>query len=472
MNKTLKKFLPVLGPLFSIVIWSSNILPAEMRGLGGVMVWVIWWWLFTRISLHITGLLGVSFAVFIGVEKAATAYASFANPLIFLFMGGFFIAKAMEVNEFHRRVSLSVLSHKAIKGNPLRVVIALMLLTTFFSMWISNTATTSIILPIVLGVLAQFNIDKNKKELIIISMAYSATIGGLGTPIGSPPNMIAIGMLSSLADIHLNFFDWVRWAAPIVVIAMGILIYFVVKKVDLSDQQKIDTGFVSEQLKELGKLTLKEKTIVFVLTITILGWLTPSLTGLIMGRDSQAYLWCRSHMPEAVVVMLTTIIMFIFPLGKDKATLTWEQGARIDWGTLLLFGSGISLGKMMFNTGLAKFIGDGFLSIVSVESSYLFVLALIIFSITFTEFASNTASANLLIPIIVITSAKFNMQPTIPVLATAIGCNLAFTLPVATPPNAIVFGTGLVKLKSLIRYGSVMNAICSMIIFLFLSIFI
>ena len=192
---------------------------------------------------------------------------------------------------------------------------------------------------------------------------------------------------------------------------MGILIYFVIKKVDLSDQQKIDTGFVSEQLKELGKLTLKEKTIVFVLIVTILGWLTPSLTGLIMGRDSEAYLWCRSHMPEAVVVMLTTIIMFIFPLGKDKATLTWEQGSRIDWGTLLLFGSGISLGKMMFNTGLAKFIGDGFLSIVSVESSYLFVLALIIFSISFTiEFASNTASANLLIPIIVITSAKFNMS--------------------------------------------------------------
>lgn len=468
----MKKLLPLLGPIAAISIWIFGNLNFGMNELAGIMIWVIWWWLFTEIPLHVTGLIGVCLAVLFGVEGVSKAFSSFSNPLIFLFMGGFFIAKAMEVNNFHKRVALTVLTHKTISGRPFQVVIALMLITCFFSMWISNTATISIILPITLGVLAEFNITRDKKEMILIFMAYSATIGGLGTPIGSPPNMIAIGMLQSLSKIQINFFDWMKFGIPIVVAAMGILIYLVKKKAGLNEDEKIDTSFASSQLKDLGALTLKEKNIIFVLFFTVAGWLLPSLIGLILGRDHQVYLWLNSHLPESVVVVLMTMFLFIFPLGKENNTLNWEQAVKIDWGTLLLFGAGISLGKMMFDTGLAKFVGDFFLEAFTINSPYIFVFGLIIFSITFTEFASNTASANLLIPVVIIASAKFNMLPTIPALATAIGCNLAFTLPVATPPNAIVYGTGLVKLNSLIRYGALMNLLCSIVIFLYLALFI
>jgi solute carrier family 13 (sodium-dependent dicarboxylate transporter), member 2/3/5 len=467
-----KKFIPLLGPVFALAIWLFATLPTDTKYLAGVMIWVVWWWLFTKIPLQITGMLGVSLSIILGVEKASIAYSSFAHPLIFLFMGGFFIAKAMEVTNFHKRIALNVLVHKLIDGNPQRIIIALMLLTAFFSMWISNTATISIILPIVLGVLSELDLDIDRKELIVVAMAYSATIGGLGTPIGSPPNMLAIGMLSSLANITVDFFDWMKWAFPILIVCMGILIYLVMKKTKLKTEKKIDTTFAQEGLIKLGPLHLKEKNIIFVLVISILGWLTPSLVGLFLGRSSELYIWLRAHMSEAVVVMIMTMFLFIFPLGEKKATLKWADATKIDWGTLLLFGSGISLGKMMFKTGLAKFVGDQFLGMVPLESPYMFVLALIIFSISFTEFASNTASANLLIPVVIITSAKFNMAPTIPVIATAIGCNLAFTLPVATPPNAIVYGTGIVRLKTMIRYGSGLNVICSGIIFIYLALFI
>lgn len=463
----LKKRAYLLGPsLFIIILLAPSLEPLSLlqqRFLATFSL-VVCNWLFTSIPLYISGLLGVSIAVLTGVVSAQEALAPFASPIIFLFLGGFLFARSMHKVDLDKRISLYLLSRNFIAGSFDRMLIALFILTAFFSMWVSNTATTAMMLPIVLGTLHSLNIDdKETTSLVLLGVAYSASIGGLGTPIGSPPNIIAIGFLNELANIHISFLNWTLIGIPIVAVFLWFLHRYIVKKLP-NAIGKFDNSFLKNELQLLPKVQKTEKIIVILFLLTIFFWFMPSFVGLLLDKASPASIFIKERFNSGIIAIFFSSFLFLFPLSDERKILISDDIKRIDWGSLLLFGSGLSLGKILFNTGLAEITGNALIACLSNGHILLLLIVLIYFTIFSTELASNTASANILLPIVIAMSIQLKISPTLITLAVAMACSLAFMLPVATPPNAIVYGSEKVEMSTMIKTGFILNVIYGMVL--------
>jgi sodium-dependent dicarboxylate transporter 2/3/5 len=368
-----------------------------------------------------------------------------------------------------------VLSRKSIAHKRSRVLFALGLTAVFLSMWISNTATTAMMYPIVLGILSAFNSEKKERAVSSLSLiflmmtAYSASVGGIGTPIGSPPNLIAIGMLEKLAAYRVTFFQWMV-IGLLILIPMYLALFLFMrlmmgrKKIPLQDKKDSSSAI---KTRPRG-LTRPQRNVLIAFSVTVFLWTVPGLISLILGREAHLSLWLREHFPESAAAIIGASLLFILPVNfkQGRFTLSLKEALRIDWGTLLLFGGGLSLGFQMFETGLADSIGRFFISPGTSASLSLITLLSITLSVFLTEVTSNTASANMIIPIIIAISKTASINPLAPVLGSAIGCSFAFMLPVATPPNAIVFGSGLVPLTEMIKFGFWLNIIGIIIIWI------
>jgi sodium-dependent dicarboxylate transporter 2/3/5 len=301
-----------------------------------------------------------------------------------------------------------------------------------------------------------------------MTTAYSASIGGIGTPIGSPPNLIAIGMLEKLASYKITFFHWMV-TGFLVLIPMFLALYLFMRF--RMRREKIPTA-MTEHLTSLDSgtpgFTRAQKNVLLAFSVTVLLWTIPGLVSLLWGREAPASLWLHEHFPEAAAAIIGASLLFLLPVDvkRGQFTLSLKEALKIDWGTLLLFGGGLSLGFQMFNTGLADFIGNLFISSEGTASLTLITLLAITLSVFLTEVTSNTASANMIIPIIIAISNAASINPLPPVLGCAIGCSFAFMLPVATPPNAIIYGSRLVPLTRMIKYGFWLNIMGIIIIWL------
>jgi len=477
-----KKLGLILGPLFFLCVYLSPILPQNPRAhrLLAVFFLVIIWWVTEAIPIPITALF---IPVFITVFKITTiheALAPFANPIIMLFLGSFILARAMCVHSLDKKLAYSVLSLKSVKHSQTRILFAFGGLSLFLSMWISNTATTAMMFPIALGVLSSFPQEKKEgkglsfKVILLLTLAYSASIGGIGTPIGSPPNLIAIGMLEKLADYKIDFFQWMIIGFIIMIPMYTALFFFMkhrLKKQGSSNKTlKINAIHKSETFKKLNR---PQKNVLIAFSITVFFWTFPGIVSLIMGRAHPFSLWLQQHIPESAAALIGAGLLFLLPvnLSKGRFTLTLKDAMNIDWGTLLLFGGGLSLGYHIFETGLADIIGNYFISVGGEHASAALITFIsIVFSVLLTEVTSNTASANMIIPIIIALSHAASINPLIPVLGSAIGCSFAFMLPVATPPNAIIYGSGLIKLPQMMKVGFWLNIIGILIIWLCLCL--
>ena len=451
-----------VGPLaFFIILFAPFELPGlepQAKTFLAIFVWVACQWLLTTVPMFMTGIMGVSLACLFEISSPSQALAPFAHPIIFLFLGGFLLARAMEELGFDKKLSMLIISHPAVKGSFKKTFIAILVVTSFFSMWISNTATTAMMLPIMLGLLRSLDIkDQNLKSSLLIAMAYAATIGGLGTPMGSPPNIIAVGMLKEIADITITFLDWMIMGIPLVLVSLFLLIMLVFKKIPRHIlESPIDVAALGKLYS--SKFTFAEKIIIITFSTTVFFWFIPSIAGLI-SPDSPVSDWMNRVLDPSIVVMLTVTPLFFLPFSGEKKILTSESLKNIDWSSLLLFGSGLSLGGLLFSTGIAGLAGNTLIQ--TLESGHFYWAMVLVISATvfFTEFTSNTASANILLPIVIAATIQMGISPTGPSLMVALACNLAFMLPVATPPNAIVFGSGEVHFKDLLRWGLIMNII-------------
>ncbi len=426
-------------------------------------------WLFTKYPLYISGFIGVGLSAIMGVTTYQKALAPFSHSIIFLFLGGFLFAKAMNKTKLDVRISLYILSRNILKGSIKRIIIALMGLTAFFSMWVSNTATTAMMLPITLGVLASLNIkEKRLISLILLGIAYSASIGGLGTPIGSIPNIVSIGLLAQTANIHINFVSWTLFGIPIVILFLIVLCLYIFKQIP-TNTIKFDNKFLYKQFKELPSISKNEKWVLLLFLMTIFFWFSPSLLSTFLGKEHQIAIFFKERFNSGIVAMFFSSFLFIAPLstsnkdGKGKI-LAQEDIKSIDWPSLLLFGTGLSLGKTLFDTGLANIVGNQILVLFSGSGVLVLLLVLVFFSIFSTEVASNTATANILIPIVIAMSLNLGLPPEILTVAIALACSLAFMLPVATPPNAIVYGSGLIDMNDMIKLGFKLNIICGVVL--------
>jgi sodium-dependent dicarboxylate transporter 2/3/5 len=452
------------GPLAALLILFLPFeLKTEAHRLAAVLTWVVCWWVLEPVPLAATALLAPGLAVFAGVTDAKSALAPFSHPLIYLFFGGFMIAKAMEVHGLDRRIALTILTRPFIRGEIWRSAGALFVISGTLSMWLSNTATTAMLLPISMGIVAAlFGAKKDHQSTIVLGTAYASSIGGLATPVGSPPNIIAVGMLDQLAGKTITFLEWMFFSVPIMAGCLAILIALTLRKLPQGKGER-SLSFLKKDLKAMGKMAPGETSAMIAGAFAVVFWVGPGLVALSLGKQHSTFLFFKNQMPEPIVALLAALLLFVLPGGKSRRALEWKEAVKIDWGALLLFGGGLSLGTMMFKTGLAESLGTVLMANAG-GSPTLFLIIAVYFAIFMTELTSNTATANLLVPLIIGGAQGLGWSPVLPTLGVALACSLAFMLPVATPPNAIVFGSGLIRIKQMIRAGFVLNLLTGAVV--------
>jgi sodium-dependent dicarboxylate transporter 2/3/5 len=460
------------GPICAFLVFITPIagLSPQAHTLLAIMTLVALWWITEPIPIPVTSLLGPTLCVVFGVVKMKEAFAAFANPMIFLFMGGFIIAKAMMVNGLDKRIAYGIISMKWVGDSPRKIFLAIGLACMFCSGWISNTATAAMMFPIALGLLEAISemMASNGKNInlrtykyatgLMLMTAYACSIGGVLTPIGTPPNIIMLGFLNEMSDIHISFFQWMVWGF-VAMIAYFIIAYFVLSRMFPSDVEHIEGAqdFIGGKVKELGKWTRAQKNTLIAFLAAVVLWVTPGVLSITLGTESETLNHYNKLFPEAIAAMVGALLLFFLPvdLKKGKMTLSWKQAmAGVEWGTLLLFGGGLAMGGMMYSTGLSGWIGDQIIAIMGGEPSQLILVAVFcVMSLLLSELTSHTAATNMIGPLAIGAAVSAGFSPVPVAVGVALSASLGFMLPVSTPPNAIVYASGYVPITKMIKTG-------------------
>ena len=460
--------------IFVIVLFAPLSLPILAHRMAAVMALVITLWLTEALPLAITAILGPCLAVVLGITTGRAALAPFADPIIFLFLGGFMLAQAMFVHGVDRRIAYGALALRGVGTSAFRILLVYGGVCTAISMWISNTATTAMMFPIGLSILAHLSrtsMDKEKVRRYALAMmlitSFGPSIGGMGTPVGTPPNLIGIGMLQKIVGVEVSFFSWMAIGVPIVIMLFTYLVtQFYFTSVRGFDVAAGSTELVHRELERLGKLTVGQRNVLIAFGITILLWIAPGLLA-IVGADQSAFArGYAAHMPEGVAAMIGATLLFVLPVDwrERRFTLTWDEAVKIDWGITLLYGGGLALGEMTFTTGLAQAIGEGVTSWLPSQSPLALTLLFTGAAIVVSEAASNTASANMIVPIAIAVSQAAGVRPIEPVLGATLGASMGFMMPVSTAPNAIVYSSGYVPIGEMMRHGVFLDVAAFVII--------
>lgn len=459
-----------VGPILFIVI---NLLPApEILGAQGwkvisVALWMIAWWMTEAMPIPVTALLPMVLFPLLGVFDIKTATSTYANKIIYLFMGGFMIALAMEKRNLHKRIALNLI--KLTGTHPNGIILGFMIATAFLSMWISNTATTVMMLPIATSVTALLHkeIKENQKHgfgrfslSLMLGIAYAANIGGAMTIIGTPPNVVFAGYADEILNINIDFSSWIMVGVPVGVTMITISYIILTKYMYPSGLSGFEAseGLINEKIKELGRMSKGEKRVAIIFVLTALLW--------ILRRHINDLLGAKI-LDDTIIAMSGGILMFLVPvdLRKGDFLLDWESMKRLPWGILILFGGGLCLAKAMETTGIIQMIGDR-ISENQEISIVLLVLILTTVMLFMTEIMSNVALATIFIPVVMGIAIGFEVDPLLLSIPVAFAASFAFMMPISTPPNAIVFSTGMIKMKEMMRVGLILNLISVAILLL------
>ncbi|WP_207640206.1 SLC13 family permease [Desulfofundulus thermocisternus] len=478
MRRTAGFFLaPAL--FLAIYFWPMPGLSPQAHAMAAVMAFTITCWITECVPIPVASMLGPTLAVVLGVATAREAYTAMADPTVLLFLGGFLLAKAMEVHGLDRRFALRILSLGSISRTSSMILLGVGGVTGFLSMWLSNTATAAMMFPITLGVLTALKriittmhgreIDNSKYQTgMLLTIAYTASIGGMATPIGTPPNMITIGLIEKATGVRIVFFQWMMLALPIALLMFLVLwLYFNWRCPSAQKDLKGAASFIAAERKAQGSWKRGEINALIAFLVAVALWVTPGFIALFGGgTGSPLYKSYQAIFPEASVAIIAASLLFFLPVDfkKREFTLNWKQAVHIDWGTLLLFGGGLSLGEMMFKTGLAGAIGKGLVTITGAHTLVAITALALGLAILLTETTSNTAAATMVVPIVIGIASAAGVNPIPPAVAVALGASMAFVLPVSTPPNAIVYGSGMVPITQMVKYGLLLDIIGYLIV--------
>lgn len=459
---------PAVAIIFALIPFD---LTYQQHMLAAVLLGVIVLWITEPVPIPIGGLLGVGVVVVLGIVPAADAVGPFGSSTIFTFIGAFILAQAMLHHGIAQRLALTVLSLPGVGRSVYRVIIAFGLITCILSAFVSNTATVAMLMPTALGILAVIaellqsrgivkpDFDPLRLRVgaaLLLMLAYGASVGGLLTPVGSPPNLIGRGLIEEATGEKISFGQWMAVAFPICV-AMFIVLALVLLLLNKPEIRRIEgvEEYVKKELAELGPVSRAEKNTLFAFGLTVVLWLLPAFAALFAGTDSAIYEFLDSRLDEGIVAVIGASLLFILPVNwkRREPTLTWSQAAKIDWGTIILFGCGIIFGSLLADTGLAETIGNGFAETLGVTSLFTITIVSVILAILISETTSNTAAAAVIVPIVIPLCQAAGVDPFVPAMAATLAASFGFMLPVSTPQNAIVYGTGAVPITKMIRTG-------------------
>lgn len=473
LEQALKTVGLVVGPLLALLVYAAHPggHPPEARRLLAILVLAITWWISEAIPLPATALFAASLAIVTGVAPARQVLAPFADPVIFLFIGSFLLAEAVSRYGLAARIAAWLLGLRVFGRTTGGRMAAIGTASAAVSTVLSNTATAALMTPIALGAMGERR--EGRPSLTdsgtLLMVAYGASIGGMATIIGTPPNLLVAGFLERLAGVRVTFVGWLSFGFPIALVLLVISLALtrltvgrgsLVEEVPGPGLPPTPSGEEADETRAGARLTLLAFSLAFVL------WLLPSLAQGLFGRDHPIAAGLAAHLPEAGVALLCASLLFVAPVSwrKRRFALTWADGQRVNWGVLLLFGGGLSLGTLAEATGIARWAGEGVVASGLATSPASFMLLAVVTAVTVSEFASNTASATLLVPIVVAAAQQAGFDPVPPALAAGLAATCGFIFPVSTPPNAIVFGTGRVPLTHMIRAGALLDVVCVLVV--------
>ncbi len=466
---------PILAFLFYFFLPAS--LDSSARTLAAILIGVVTYWITEPIPLPVTALLGSGLCVLTGLGSMKTVFSAYAHPIIFLFIGSFFLAEALVVHGLDKRFGLWLLSQKWVGANPVRVFVSMGGTVAILSMGISNTAATALMLPIALGVLSTMRgTDRQSSGYetgFLLFLAYGAGVGGVATIIGTPPNLIGVGLLAEQAHISISFVTWMVIGIPLALVMLAVtsLVLFQLHPPPATIPNFLAT--LKMQRDSLGKWSIGERYACMGFGIAVGLWVIPGLLSASLGSEHAIVSWFSGHLPKELVPILVASLLFLLPIDFSQRifVLSWKQAVNINWGTILLFGGGIAFGHLMVETKLAHTIGESLVGLFGVQSLWGFTAMAIVTAIVLTELASNTAAASMLVPVVLAIADAGDIAPIPPTLGACMGASLAFVLPVSTPPNAIVYGTGLVPVTKMVQAGLLLDILGGIVIFIMLRIF-
>ncbi|ELY66990.1 anion transporter [Natrinema versiforme JCM 10478] len=461
----------VLGPILFVLIFLSPTpdgLSAAGKAVAAVTAWVAVWWMSEAIPIPATSLLPIVLFPLTGALPVADTTPSYGHPLIFLFMGGFFLAMAMQRWGLHRRIALRTI--KAVGTEPSRLILGFMLATAFLSMWVSNSATVMMMVPIALAVIYQTAdlVDKTGLEVdtsegnfsfgvaLMLCIAYGASVGGVATLIGTPPNVLFAGQADALFGQSVSFAEWMLYGVPISIVGLVAVYGYVTRAVSPQfDELPAGADTIDRELERLGSMSRQERLVAVVFVGMAVSWIGSSLLDPLLGV-------APPEDADTIVAIGGALVLFTLPTttaeGDHTFLLDWTNAVDIPWGVILLFGGGLSIANAFGETGLAAWIGEG-LGLLEGVPMIAILFAVVVMTIFLTEVTSNTATTAMLMPILAGVAVGIGVHPFGLMIAGATAASFAFMLPVATPPNAIVFGSGYITLPQMAKIGVGLNVI-------------
>jgi len=451
----------ILGPILFIIILfflEADGLNYESKCILASTVWMAVWWISECIPIYVTALLPIILFPLSGGLDLSTTTSAYGHKLVFLFLGGFLIAIAIEKWNLHKRLSLNII--KLTGNNKSSIILGFMIATAFLSMWISNTATSIMILPVGLAIISQLKDDpktvENENEVfgksLMIAIAYSASIGGMATLIGTPPNMVLAGVVEESYGIKLNMFDWMKFGVPLSSFLLFICWLYLTKIAFKFKNEEFSAGKeeILRQIKKLGRFSNEEIKVLIVFTLTALGWIF---------RGSIESIF--PMIDDTIIAIFFAVTLFIIPTKNQKTNntlLVWNDTVKLPWGILILFGGGMAIASAFGKSGLALWIAD-LLQNLNEVSLFLIILIIVSSINLLTEVTSNMATTAMLLPVLVTIALAIEVHPYFLLVSATLAASCAFMLPISTPPNAVVFGSGFLKIEDMFKKGVWMNLI-------------
>lgn len=463
----------ILGPLIFLFLFNApfTILSEAADKVIAVAAWMVIWWITEAVSISVTALIPLTIFPLLGIADIKTVSSSYGSPTVFLFFGGFVMALALEKVNLHKRIALNII--KLTGTTPDRVILGFMIATAFLSMWISNTATTVVMLPIGLSVISLLandedgftSGDKNFALSLMLAIAFSANVGGISTIIGTPPNTVMVGFVESTYGIDISFLKWMIIGIPFSILMLSIIYIILVKFVypnGLAPRED-SKQLIHDELNKLGSIQKTEKRVLLIFLITMLLWIMRTNID-----DWVSFI----HLTDAGISVLAALALFTIPFNFNRGefTLVWEDTVKLPWGILILFGGGLALASAMSQAGVIEYIGE----LVSQNKSWsVFLVSAILITIMLfaTELMSNVALVAIFAPVVAGIAIGLDQDMLLLLIPVTMASSCAFMLPMATPPNAIVFASGHIKVHEMAKAGFFLNVI-SVLILIFYAAFI